>query len=269
MKSTASQPTVIWLVGASSGIGLSLVERWLSQGCRVVASARTAETSEPLASLKQRFPESLQCLNLDVTATADEAALKHAVDQAWAFFGRVDVWFYNAGVYVPGAWEAMTWDDYRQMTQVNYLGCVALQLALRDVWLAQGRPPMRWVWNLSIANQVGLPYGGGYSAPKAALLNLAESLQPELAQKGIRLQVVNHGFVKTRLTEKNDFAMPGLMSVEAAAERIADWLDRPTSGFELHFPKKLTLFLKVLRCLPSGLRLAVTRRLLHPRESEG
>jgi short-subunit dehydrogenase len=250
---------VMWIVGASSGIGLHLTERLLQAGYQVVASARNAEESADLSALESQFPGQLACLDVDVSVPE---SLPDKTAQAWRIFGQVDVWFYNAGTYTPSPWQEAKWSDYLTMTQVNYLGCVALQLAVRDVWLHHDKPPMRWVWNLSIASQVGLPYGGGYSAPKAALFNLAESLQPELQQVGIRLQVVNHGFVKTRLTAKNTFEMPGLMTPEAAAERIADWLASDSHGFELHFPKKLTWVLKLLRCLPSRWVFALTRRML-------
>lgn len=250
---------VIWIVGASSGIGLQLTERLLNQGYRVVASARSSESSAQLSALKTRFPEDLACLDVDVT---QPESLPAKAAQAWRIFEQLDVWFYNAGTYTPTPWQEAEWSDYLMMTQVNYLGCVALQLAMRDEWRARGKPPMRWIWNLSIANQVGLPYGGGYSAPKAALLNLAESLWPELQQAGIRLQVVNHGFVKTRLTAKNTFEMPALMTPDETATRIADWLAKDSNDFELHFPKKLTWVLKLMRCLPTRWTLALTRRML-------
>jgi short-subunit dehydrogenase len=119
----------------------------------------------------------------------------------------------------------------------------------------------RWVFNGSLASYFGLPYGGGYSAPKAALMNLAESIQPELLAKNIKLQTINHGFVKTRLTDKNDFDMPELMAVETAAEKIAEALEGPYR-FETHFPPKLSFFLRMLRVLPYGIALALTRRML-------
>jgi short-subunit dehydrogenase len=123
----------------------------------------------------------------------------------------------------------------------------------------------RWIWNASLSSYFGLPLGGGYSAPKAALLNLAESLQPELSVKGIQLQIINHGFVKTRLTQKNSFEMPELMTPEEAAEHIVKRMNG-SDRFEMHFPFKLSTFLQALRLLPYRFSLAVTKKML-PKEN--
>ena len=118
-----------------------------------------------------------------------------------------------------------------------------------------------WIWNASLSSYFGLPFGGGYSAPKAALLNLAESLQPELLEKGIKLQVINHGFVKTRLTHKNKFEMPQLMLPQQAAMQIIEQTEKPYR-FEIHFPFKLSTFLQLLKILPYKISLAITRRMI-------
>lgn len=251
---------VIWIVGASSGIGLEMTKRFLDKGYGVVASSRGASESDELASLKSRFAETLCCVDVDVTQAETLPAKLRA---AWACFGQPDIWLYNAGVYQPTPYDEAQWDDFALMNQVNYLGCVALMLALRGKLAETSPKPMRWVWNLSISNQVGLPYGGGYSAPKAALLNLAESLQPELQAHDIQLQVINHGFVKTRLTAKNTFEMPALMTPEFAAQTMVDWITANKQGaFELHFPKKLTLPLKWMRFLPYRGLFFLTRKML-------
>lgn len=249
----------IWIVGASSGIGLSLTQSLLQDGYLVVASARTAEESDALASLKKQFGNQLQRLNVDVTQTDGLAA---KIDQAWSFFGGLDIWFYNAGVYQPMTFDAFDYELFEAMNAVNYLGCVALMVAMKKRVLHTQDFQMRWIWNISIASQVGLPYGGAYSAPKAALLNLAESVQPELETYGVTLQVINHGFVKTRLTDKNQFEMPGLMMPDEAANRIVQWIHHKGKPFEVTFPKKVTWFLKLLKILPYHWVFALTRGLL-------
>ena len=135
---------------------------------------------------------------------------------------------------------------------------VALLLPLQ-IFKAQGHG--RWVWNASLASYFGLPYGGGYSAPKAALVNLAEALQPELAVQNIDLHIINHGFVRTRLTEKNEFTMPGLLEPVEAAQQIAHALDRSTA-FEIRFPWRLRIVLSLLRWIPYSWSLALTRKML-------
>lgn len=245
----------IWIVGGSQGIGLELVKIWLAQGHKVVASARNAESSVELAELKQAYTN-LSCLNLDVTDPKDCQAKSH---QAWSLYDGLDMWFYNVGAYQPMTIKEWDWQSFNFMNQANYLGAVSLMLALQPLFAEQGAG--RWVWNASLASYFGLPYGGGYSAPKAALVNLAESLQPELAQKGLQLQIINHGFVKTRLTEKNTFDMPGLVEPVQAAFLINQGLER-SSGFEIRFPFGLRVMLSLLKVLPYRWSLAFTKKML-------
>ncbi|KUJ72487.1 SDR family oxidoreductase [Thiomicrospira sp. WB1] len=251
----------VWVVGASTGIGLALTARLLAGGFAVVASSRQATDNRALQELDAIYPGQLACVDLDVT---QPDTLASAVDQAWSKFQGLDVWFYNVGVYERVSFQNSRFEDYARMNAANYLGCVALMHALRPHVLA-GEGPVRWIWNLSIANQIGLPYGGGYSAPKAALLNLAEALAPELYALNVRLQVVNHGFVKTRLTAKNPFQMPALMRPEQAADHLYALIDRPfdrPGRFETHFPKRLTWVLKLLRHLPYAWQLALTKKMI-------
>lgn len=246
----------IWIVGGSGGIGLELVKRWVKEDHQVVVSARSAETAEALQSLISACGEKLVAVNLDASA---DHGMDEACRRAWEAFGGIDLWFYNAGAYEPmrtGQWDL---DVFERMTQINYFGAVRLMTRLLPYFERQGGG--RWVWNGSLASYFGLPYGGGYSAPKAALVNLAESLQPELLGKNIRLQIINHGFVKTRLTAKNDFEMPELMAAETAAAHIADALGHP-ERFETHFPTRLSFFLVLLRLLPYRVSLALTRKML-------
>lgn len=249
----------IWIVGASSGIGLSLTQSLLQEGYLVVASSRTAEESGDLTSLKKQFGNQLQRLNVDVTQP-ESLAVK--TDQAWSFFGGLDIWFYNAGAYQPMSFEDFDYELFEAMNAVNYLGCVALMVSMKKRVIQTPGFQMRWIWNISIASQVGLPYGGAYSAPKAALLNLAESIQPELKVNGVTLQVINHGFVKTRLTDKNQFDMPGLMMPEEASDKISHWICQSDQQFEMTFPKRVTWFIKLLKILPYRWVFSITRGLL-------
>lgn len=246
----------IWLVGASQGIGLALVKHCLKQGHKVIASSRHAENEADLLVLQVEYGEQLVCLNIDVNDQQD-CELKAA--QAWSVFDGLDCWFYNVGLYQPMRIGEWSWQGFVQMNQANYLGAVALMLPLQQRFAEQGHG--RWVWNASLAAYFGLPYGGAYSAPKAALINLAESLQPELAAQGIQLQIINHGFVRTRLTAKNQFEMPGLLEPEQAAAEIAKVLDK-SAAFEVRFPFKLRVILSLLKVLPYRWSLALTRKLL-------
>ena len=112
----------------------------------------------------------------------------------------------------------------------------------------------------SLAGYRGLPTSSAYGMTKAGLINMAEALKPELDGYGVRLQVVNPGFVRTPLTDRNAFAMPFLMDVEDAAEAFYRGLC--SERFEIVFPRRLAYLLKILRVLPAPLAFAVTRRLV-------
>ena len=245
-----------WIVGASEGIGLAMVTKLLQQQSLVVASARKAETHPELLKLKERFPESLTLINCDVTQTQ---MLPSISEQAWSAFGGLDSWIYNVGTYQPMRLAEWDLNQFDMMTQTNYGGAVHLMHALLPKF--QDTKQGQWLWNVSLASDFGLPYGGGYSAPKAALMNLAESLHPELAQANIQLKVVNHGFVKTRLTAKNDFPMLGLMEADDAAQKIIDALGKPK--FETRFPFNLAFVLGTMKRLPKSWALALTKRMLN------
>jgi len=246
----------IWLVGASSGIGLELLKRWLKDGHNVVASSRTAQSSSELLELKTAYFDHLELLDLDVSSQGNFSKI---TQKAWEVFGHLDRWFYNAGAY--DVVKLAQWDEnkFAMMTQTNYMGAVRLMIPLSKYFVSQGSG--EWIWNSSLSSYFGLPYGGAYSAPKAALVNLAESIEPELRSKGIRLHIINHGFVKTRLTSKNSFTMPQLMEPSYAAKHIADALEHD-GGFEIRFPKFLTFVLALIRFLPYSWSLRLTKKAL-------
>ena len=154
------------------------------------------------------------------------------------------------------------WDisNFESMININYLGVLRVLKPLIS-YLEKQNNKSTIVLNASLASCFGLPYGGAYSASKAALVNLAQSLQPELQRKNIYVQIINHGFVKTRLTAKNDFEMPQLMQVDYAAKKIFEGLNKPYK-FEISFPFLLSSFLKLLSFLPYSWSFSITKRFL-------
>lgn len=247
----------IWIIGGSSGIGLELVKLWLHEGNQLIVSSQHAEQNETLLRLQEQYPNHVILLNLNVTV--EPTTLETTIEKAFNHYDGLDLWFYNVGTYHVMGIEHLNIDHFIEMNDSNYLGAVKLMTLLMPYFLKQGSG--KWIWNLSLSSYFGLPQGGGYSAPKAALLNLAESLQPELIQKNIQLQVINHGFVKTRLTAKNSFEMPQLMEKEEAAKNIFYAIKKPYQ-FEIHFPLALSLTLRLLSLLPYKLSLYLTRKTL-------
>ncbi len=246
----------IWIVGASSGIGLELVKIWLKDGHNIIASSRESSTSQVLNELQFSYPCTLELIDVDVSKPIFMDTL---VEQVWSRYGQIDRWFYNAGSYDVMKIEEWNVQAFEEMNSTNYLGAVRLMIPLSKKFLLQGYG--EWVWNVSLSSYFGLPYGGAYSAPKAALINLAESIQPELASKNIAIKIINHGFVKTRLTSKNNFKMPQLMEPYDAANKIASEL-KNSSGFEIRFPRALSWFLSLIRHLPYKISLFITQKAL-------
>jgi short-subunit dehydrogenase len=246
----------IWIVGGSSGIGLELVKLCLRNNYLVITSSRNTSNNKSLQSLKEYYPTQLSLIDLDVSLVSD---IPKKVKIAWNIYNGLDIWFYNAGAY-----EVMSinsWDSvkFEQMNDVNYLGVIRLMTELFPYFKDSKKG--HWVWNASLSSYFGLPQGGGYSAPKAALLNLAESIYPELEIVNIKLQIINHGFVKTKLTAKNTFQMPQLMEAKYTAEKILQGMEKSTA-FEIRFPFGLQIFLSLLKILPYKISLALTKKMI-------
>jgi len=244
----------IWIVGGSSGIGLELVKLCLKNNYNIVVSSRNSLKTKELLNLKNTLPEQIHILDLDVTNKKD---IKEKVKEAWNCFNGIDIWFYNAGSY--DVMNINSWDSekFEQMNEVNYLGVIRLMTELIPYFKNSNKG--HWVWNSSLSSYFGLPHAGAYSAPKAALVNLAQSIQPELNSLNIKLQIINHGFVKTKLTDKNKFKMPQLMEASFTAAKILKGIENSTS-FEIRFPFILSLVLRIINLLPYSLSLALTKR---------
>lgn len=246
----------IWLVGGSSGIGLELSKILLKNSFKLIVSSRETNKNIELLKLKEEYKKNLYLLDFDVSNNEDT---NKKVKEAWEAFNGIDIWFYNAGAYEVMDMKAWDYNKFAQMNSINYLGAVNIMTEVSKYFLQQKRG--KWVWNLSLSTYFGLPKGGGYSAPKTALLNLAQSIYPELKQENIDLQIINHGFVKTRLTSKNNFEMPQLMEADFAAQEIYKAIVKDNS-FEIRFPTKLRLFLQFLSIIPYKFSLAITKRML-------
>ncbi|HRD93626.1 MAG TPA: SDR family NAD(P)-dependent oxidoreductase [Accumulibacter sp.] len=239
----------VWLLGASSGIGAALGTLLLARGARVAFSARNAARLAELAGDAER------ALVLPCDA-ADEASLHAAWEGLLAAWGGIDVALYVAGDYLPmRAWQ-LDAARARQMIAVNFGGAVSFAACVVPQLLRQGSGQIGFV--ASVAGYRGLPKSLIYGPTKAALINFAESLYLDLEPKGIGVRVINPGFVATPLTAKNDFAMPALLTPEQAAQQtIAGFA---SGAFEIHYPKRFTLVLKVLAHLPYRVYFPLIRR---------
>lgn len=228
---------VVWITGASSGIGFAVAERLIGLGAKVVLSARKP-TAQTLALENQSNAYVVLC---DVTQ-AD--SLRHAASDIVMHWEKIDYVIANAGYHVPMRADAIDLPAATALIQTNLIGAMnTVQVALQFLSPAGGIAIVA-----SVAGFGGLPTGLIYGATKAALINFAESMYLDLAPKGYSVYVINPGFVKTPLTDKNPFSMPFLISPQLAAERIVQGMER--GDFEIHFPKRFTGLVKALGYLP-------------------
>ncbi|MGA1932191.1 SDR family NAD(P)-dependent oxidoreductase [Arcobacter sp. YIC-464] len=246
----------IWIIGASSGIGYELTKLYLQNGYIVVASSRNAKESYELNSLKLAFKQTLFIKSIDVE---DKNSIINAINYVWSKLNYLDVCIFNAGVYESTSLNSLDIEKFEEMININYLGAVRLTDIITSKFENQGFGKL--VLNASLSSYFGLPNAAAYGASKAALVSFAQAIQPELIRKNIELQIINHGFVKTRLTNKNDFEMPQLMTSNYAALKIFHELNK-SYRFEIKFPFKLSFFLYLLKILPYKVSLAITKGLL-------
>lgn len=243
---------VAWITGASSGIGAALARRMAGAGWTVAASARGSDglaalAAEPTAGRILPFP-------LDVT---DLDACRATVARIEAEAGPIATAVLAAGSHTPVDARSFDAAVVRQLVEVNLMGVVHAVDAVLPALI--GRRAGRLVIVSSVAGYRGLPTAAGYGATKAALINFAESLKFDLDGLGIVTQVVCPGFVRTPLTERNPFPMPFLMEADAAADRLFRGLQG--DRFEITFPRRFALILKLLGLLPDPLYFALMHRM--------
>ena len=244
-KITDWQGKRVWLVGASSGIGAAVAKELLQRGARVAISGRSLE------KLRALQLDSALLLPCDATDTASIAAARQSLLAAWA---GVDLVVYLAGDYVPMRADSFDLALAEKIIAVNFNGAMRLAATvLADLPVGGGI-----AFVASVAGYRGLPKALAYGPGKAALIHFAEVLHLDLAPKNIGVWVINPGFVATRLTAQNDFEMPALMTPEAAAIATVDGLK--AGNFEIHFPKRFTLFMKFMALLPYRLYFPFIRR---------
>lgn len=225
-----------WLVGASEGLGRAVAETLSRRGVDLVLSARSAGRLQELA---ETLPGRATTLAMDVS---DQTSVEAAV----AEIGQIDGVVYLAGLYWP--MKATEWDTEKAvaMMDVNFTGAVRVLGALLPQLLARGAGHIVLTGSLSAYR--GLPGAIGYSASKAAMASLADTLDLDLQGTGLEVQVIHPGFIRTQLTDKNDFAMPQIMEPEDAAQAFVDHMDG--DGFHRAFPAPFAWVFRLAPILP-------------------
>ncbi|NRB10647.1 MAG: SDR family NAD(P)-dependent oxidoreductase [Rickettsiaceae bacterium] len=232
---------VIWIVGCSAGIGKDLAISLAASGASIILSARSKDQLELVN--KKLVGSGHLILPLDISNIKEVAK---AVKLITTKYQKIDRVIFMAGIYEPTSCNSMDINKASQIIDINLKGVINIVHFTLPILEQQSKGQI--VLCASIAGYFGLPNGQPYSASKAGIINLAESLRCEYDKSNIDVKVINPGFVKTRLTDKNKFSMPFIMDSKEAALAIIKGIQK--KSFEIHFPKKLTIIFKILRILP-------------------
>jgi short-subunit dehydrogenase len=254
----------VWLIGASQGIGHALALALAKQGVHLIISARDRERLQMLHhTLVTQHGISCHIQVLDVVEPESWRQAWQAVP-AWLASCNLtlDRVVYNAGAYQPMSACSADLQAVEQMWQVNVMGAVRLTSDLIAYWAKSNLPskPIRHLHLIgSVAGYRGLPNAMGYGLSKAALIHFAQNLCCDLpAKHAIRVQVINPGFVKTRLTDQNTFVMPGLMMPDQAAKSIVCAM--ASKRFDVRFPWVFANMVYRISRLPYRIYFALMRR---------
>ena len=229
----------IWITGASSGIGKALAEKFASEGWKVAASARRKEILDEMSSHENIFSYPLDVTNQDQIKISFEKIIED--------FNGLDLCVFSSGTYDPKLEQEINVKQNKFVMETNFFGVLYCINAVENYFKNKKNGHISIV--SSVAAYRGLPNSSGYGPSKAALTNLTESLYFDFKKHNVRISLVSPGFIKTPLTDKNEFPMPFIKSPEFAAKKMFNSLTKGKS-FETHFPIQLTLLLKILRILP-------------------
>ena len=241
----------IWITGGSTGIGKALAIRFANEGWNVAISARRENL---LKELSDRY-ENISSFPLDVT---NKENCKNIFNQVKEKFDEIDICFFSTGTWDPKKEKDIDVEQIENVFKINFFGTVNSIKAVEEYYKNRNEGTIAIV--SSIAGYRGLPNSTGYGPSKSALNNLAESLYFDFGRHNVRVCLVSPGFIKTPMTDKNDFKMPFLKTPEFAADKIYEGLVNKKS-FEIHFPKELTLTLKFFSILPYKLYFYLVKKL--------
>ena len=231
----------IWITGGSTGIGKALAIKFANEGWNVAVSARRENLLKEISDMNSN----ISSFPLDVTDNSKcSEVFKSIIDK----FGSLDICFFSTGTWDPKKEKDIDLDQIENVFKVNFFGTLNSIKCVEKYFKDKQSGIITIV--SSIAGYRGLPNSTGYGPSKSALNNLAESLYFDFKKSNVRVCLVSPGFIKTPMTDKNDFKMPFLKTTEYAANKIYNGLVN-SNVFEIHFPKSLTLILKIFSFLPS------------------
>lgn len=228
-----------WLIGASEGLGAALADKMSRSGAELVLSSRDREKLEALAA---SLVGPSQVCPVDVSDQAD-------VERVLGQIGTVDGVVYLAGLYWPMSAQEWQSEQATAMVEVNLTGAVRTLGPM--VAAFSKRDAGHIVITGSLVGFRGLPRSIGYTASKSGLMTLAECMYYDLRKTGVDVQLVNPGYIKTRLTDKNNFKMPFIMEPEQAAKMMFQHMQ--SKRFTVSFPRLFGLLFRLGPFLPNWL----------------
>ena len=232
---------VIWITGASSGIGKALAIKFAKEGWKVAISARRENLLNEIAkTYNDIFP-----YPLDVTDSNKCELVFNSIKEK---FKNVDISVFSTGIHDPKSEKSLDLNKVRQIMEVNFFGTINSVNAVYKYYKERKSGQISIV--SSVAGYRGLPAGGAYCASKSALTSFTESLNFDMKRNNVRVSLISPGFIKTPMTDQNDFPMPMIKTPEFAAEEIYNGLVKK-NAFEIHFPKSFTFIMKILKILPN------------------
>ena len=240
----------IWITGASSGIGKALALKFAKEDWQVAASARR----EQLLNEISESNKNIHSFPLDVT---DSEKCKEVFNQIKEKFQDIDISIFCTGMHDPKSEKKLNLESINKIMNVNFFGTINSVNAVYDYYREKKYGHISIV--SSVAGYRGLPTGGAYCASKSALTTFAESLYFDMKRFNVRVSVVHPGFIKTPMTDQNDFPMPMIKSAEFAAEQMFKGLTQ-SNAFEIHFPKQFTFIMKILKFMPNWLYLRIVKK---------
>lgn len=247
---------LLWITGAGKGIGKSVALHYAEQGWTVAISARTESDLVAVAREAKEHGYSGRVIGYAIDVTNHDA-VKQTFKTIEAENGEIDQIIFNAGTHAPTPPTEFSAAPFRKLMEVNYLGSINGLDAVLSSLIDRKSGHVAIV--ASVAGYSGLPNAAAYGATKAALINMCESLKTQLDGLGVTISVINPGFVRTPLTDQNDFPMPFLMEPEDAARAIFSGMER--RKFEIAFPTPFVLILKFLRILPYWLYFPLVKKM--------
>ena len=249
----------IWITGASTGIGKNLALKLASKGYTVAASARSIKNLKKLKKESEPLQGSIHIYPLNISMKNYVSSTFRKIEKDLGDIGTVIL---NAAINEPINAKNFSSEKLEEIMNINYVGTAHCLDPVIKKFIKRKSGKIAIV--ASLAGYIGFPYSSGYCPTKAALINLCESLRSDLKQYNVIIQVINPGFVKTSMTDKNDFYMPFLISSEKSTEYIYKGL--LTNRFEIFYPKIFGYILKILRFLPYFFLLPILKTMLKSRK---